>query len=259
MVTQKHTMLVAALLLQTSGVFTTAVELTRRGNIDSDWTISPFVTCMRGKDPSFPSGNILQQDVIACHDASHSKDKRTTINMAPDSDVETYALQARQAPNLQTVQDPSCSQTTLPKNFMVVSDIRSGAHDWCQQMKGDLLTAGTAKLNPTLQDAVTKSANELHGKKAVMLSLVLTAYPPALKAFQTVQGIDTMAVDACTQALSTLATKDQGCTTEINWYNAGKAKGETSTGARPGQIDIANGGEEWFFLIADYLAPGTTT
>lgn len=27
--------------------------------------------------------------------------------MAPDSDVEIYALQARQAPNLQTVQDAS--------------------------------------------------------------------------------------------------------------------------------------------------------
>ena len=122
-------------------------------------------------------------------------------------------------------------------------------------MKTDLLSNGAGMISPVVQDAVIKSANELHGKKAVMLSLSLTAFPPALAAFKTVQGIDLLVSKACTDALVTLATKGSGCTAELGWYNAGKAKHETSTGALPGSINVANNAVDWFILAAEYMKP----
>ncbi len=75
----------------------------------------------------------------------------------------------------------------------------------------------------TLAKAVTKMGDELHGDKEVMMSLMLRAYPPPLAVLKTNQGLDTVVVQFCTAALTALATTGEGCTLDINVYNAGKA------------------------------------
>ena len=89
-----------------------------------------------------------------------------------------------------------------------------------------------------------------------MLSLVLSAVAPeAVAALKGVQATDTAVVDVCTQAVVMIATKGQGCTKDIRWYNAGKAHEETSTGALPGSIDMVKGADDWLSLAINFLAP----
>lgn len=251
MVGYARTALVAALLYQATQVLSTPLDLAARTDVDADWVESHFVKCMKGIYPNFPQGTIKPDDATKCHAQAKGKAKRSLTD-APSS----IQLQAR-GTDLTVTNDPACNSNSLPKNFMIVTDIRSHAQEYCTQMKADLIQSGVGSISPTLANAVTKSANELHGSKSVMLSLVLTAYPPALAAFKTVQGIDTAVTDACAKALTQLATKGQGCTADLNWYNAGKAHGETSTGAIGGSIDIASGPDQWLFLAVDFLKPLT--
>ena len=243
--------LVAALLYQATQVLATPLDIAARTDVDADWVESKFVKCMKGTYPNFPQGTVKPEDATKCHSQAKGKSKRSP------TDSPSIQLQARGPPDLTVTNDPACNSNSLPKNFMIVTDIRSKAQEYCTQMKADLIQSGVGSISPTLATAVTKSANELHGKKSVMLSLMLTAYPPALAAFKTVQGIDTAVVDVCAKALTQLATKGQGCTADLDWYNAGKAHGETSTGAIGGTIDIASGPEQWFFLAVDYLKPSS--
>lgn len=247
--------LVAALFYQATVVLTNPVDLAARSAVDADWVQSNFVKCMKGVYPNFPQGSLTADNAARCHTQSHKPHKRSATGVPSDSEVEGYGLEARNDVALSVTNDPACNSDHLPKNFMVVTDIRAKAKDYCNEMKADLIQNSIGSISPTLANAVTKSANELHGGKAVMLSLVLGANPPALAALKTVQGIDTKIVDVCTKALIALATKGQGCTGEINSYNAAKAKQMTTTGAIGGAIDISNGQVPWFWLAADYLAP----
>ena len=246
--------LVAALLYQAAHILATPVDLTARAEVDADWVESNFVKCMKGIYPNFPQGSITPDNAAKCHDQSKGHSKRSPTASSSDILLQTRGIETR---GLTVTNDPACNSQSLPKNFMIVTDIRDHAQDYCTQMKADLIQSGVGSISPTLANAVTKSADELHGSKSVMLSIVLSAYPPALAAFKTVQGIDTAVVDACTKALTALATKGQGCTADLDWYNAGKAKGETSTGAIGGSIDIASGPDPWFFLQTDFLKPLT--
>ena len=233
-------------------MLTNPVDLVARAEVDADWVQSNFVKCMKGVYPNFPQGSITADNTAKCHGQSHNAHKRSPIG---DTEIEGHGLDARDDVALSVGTDPFCDSDRLPKNFMVVTDIRANAQDYCNQMKADLIQRGVGSISPTLANAVTKSANELHGKKAVMLSLVLSAYPPALAALTTVQGIDTTIVNVCAQALTKLATKGEGCTGEINSYNAGKAKSITTTGAIGGTIDIIKDSIPWFFLETDFLKP----
>ena len=245
MVTYACIMMVVVIFSQTASVL---------AQVDSSGTTTPFVTCMQQACPAYPNGICQQTDVLNRHNkAKGSKAKRTTTDMVPSAEG---SLEARDLPVFTTDPDPKCDPTTLPKNVFVVTDVRAGAQAWCQTMKTDVPAKAAGYISQNLSTAVTKSANELHSNKAVMLSLVLSAYPLALTAFQTPQGADTAVVSAFTAALVALATKGTGCTADLDWYNAGKAHGETSTGAIPGTINIANVGVDWMFLPAQYLKPG---
>lgn len=248
MVAYTHAIFATAILCQATSVL---------GQSDATWTTTPFVACMQNACPAFPNGICSHDIVLNCHNQTQGKSgpkkKRTTLGKAASA---KGSLEARQGPlSFTTDANPECDQDTLPKNFVIVSDLRADANHYCQTMKTDLLAKGAGYISQNLSTAVTKSANELHGNKAVLLSLVLTAYPPALAAFTTLQNADTAVIDACTSALVALNTKGQGCTTDINWYNAGKAHGETSTGARPGNIGIANQAVDWMNLAVNYLNP----
>lgn len=234
--------MVAAIFSQTAPVL---------AQVDSSWTTTPFVMCMQRACPAYPNGICQQIVVLDCHNkAKGGKVKRTTIDMVSSAEG---SLEVRDLPVFTTDPDPACDQTSLPKNFLVVTEVRAGAQAWCQTMKTDLLAKGVGYISQDLATAVTKTGNELHGKKKLLLSLVLSAYPPALTAFQTLKGADTAVVSACTAALVALATKETGCTADLKWYNAGKVRGETSTGAIPGTVSIANAGVDWMFLTAQYL------
>ena len=244
MITYVKIILVAAVLSRSAPTL---------AQVDSDWTTTPFVTCMKQACPAYPDGVCSQDIVLNCHNSASgsSKEKRDTADVISSS---ANSLVLRDG-GLTGDANPDCSASSLPKNFMVVTDIRAGAHDWCQTMKTDLLTKGVGYISQNLSTAVTKTADELHGNKAVLLSLVLSAYPPGLAAFKTLQATDTILTDGCTDALTKLATKGSGCTKDLNWYNAGSAKGETSTGALPGTINIAKNAVDWMFLTAEYLKP----
>ena len=256
MLAYTHAALVAALFYQATVVLANPVDLGTRTVVDADWVQSNFVKCMKGIYPNFPQGPLTADNAAKCHAESYKPHKRSATGVASDSEDEGDWLEARDDDvALSVTNDPACNSDRLPKNFMIVTDIRAKAHDYCDEMKADLIQNGIGSISPTLANAVTKSANELHGRKAVMLSLVLSANPPALAAFKTIQGLDAKIVDVCTKALTTLATKGQGCTGEINSYNAGKAKQMTTTGAIGGAIDISNGQVPWLWLAADYMAP----
>lgn len=172
MVAYTRAALVAAVIYQATLVLTNPVDLVARVEVDADWVQSNFVKCMKDIYPNFPQGSITADNAGKCHAQSHNAHKRSSTG---DTEVEGHGLDARDDVALSVSNDPNCDSDRLPKNFMVVTDIRANAQDYCNQMKGDLIQKGVGSISPTLANAVTKSANELHGGKAVVLSLVLYA------------------------------------------------------------------------------------
>ena len=249
MVAYTRTMLLAAVLFSASPISASPVpdaNLIVRDDVESDWTDSAFVTCMKKTYPNFPNGVKDPNAILNCK-PSH---KRSLPVSATD-------LNTRDLPGL-TLADPDCDDGAnglLPKNFMIVTDIRAGAQGWCNSMKNDLITQGIGAIDQTFNNAVTKTANELHGKKGVALSLFFALTPQGRAAIKAGVVADTALMNTCTEAITKLATKGQGCTRDINWYNAGKAKGETSTGARDGGIDISLNIDDFGYLTTDYIKP----
>ena len=255
MVAYAHAVMVAAIVFQTGQVFATPVELVPRA--DSGWVQTKFFNCMKAIYPSYPTvppGTITQKDSLKCIDETKGKAKRDVVNIAAPASVEERSLENRQLPDFKIIQEAICDQLALPKNFVIVSDIRPNANQWCNDMKGDLLVRGAAQISPKL-GAVAKAGNELHGNKLAVASLMLTVLPGISAAVKSAAGFDAAMMAACTKAVTEIATKGDGCTKEINWYNAGKAKGQTSTGAIPGSIEIGTFAESWLDLHIDFADP----
>ena len=136
MVPYTRTFLAVALLSLTVTVLATPIEVFRRNEVDDKWTTTPFVNCMKGKNPNFPSGSISQVDAQDCFKSTKGHSKRTVIDMAPQSENITRDLKGRGLfPDLKAGMNTLCDQVQLPKNFVVVTDLRVSSRDWCTQMR----------------------------------------------------------------------------------------------------------------------------
>lgn len=240
-------MLLAVVFFSTSLVSASPVpdaNLVVRDDVESDWTDSTFVTCMKKTYSNFPNGVNDPNAILNCK-PSHKRSLPVSA-----TDLNTRDLLA--------LADPDCDDGAdglLPKNFMVVTDIRAGAQGWCNSMKNDLINKGLGIIDQTFNNAVTKTANELHGNKGVALSLFFALTPQGRAAIKAGVVADTTLMNTCTEGIIKLVIKDQGCTRDIKWYNAGKAKGETSTGARGGGIDISFNTGDFGYLNTEYIKP----
>lgn len=250
MVAYTRTMLLAAVLFSASLISASPVPdaniVVRDNDVESDWTDSAFVTCMKKTYPNFPNGVNDPNTILNCK-PSHKRSLPVSATDLDTRDLTGLALA-----------DPDCDDGAngpLPKNFMIVTDIRAEAQGWCNNMKNKLINRGLGVIDETFNNAVTKTANELRGKKSVALSLFFALTPQGRAAIKAGVIADTTLINTCTEAITKLATKDQGCTRDIKWYNAGKAKSETSTGARGGGVDVTFNLDDFGYLNAEYIKP----
>ena len=174
-------------------------------------------------------------------------------------DLQPYDLAPRQIPGLALALGADCdggSDAPLPKNFMIATEIRAGAANWCNTMKTDLINLGLGQIDQTFNNAVTKTANQLHGKKGVAMSLLFALTPQGRAVIKAATAADAILVNGCAQAVTALATKGaQGCTKDLNWYDAKHAKGQTSTGVRSGGIDVSYGADEFGYMSIEFMKP----
>lgn len=260
MVAYTRALLLGSIFFQASQVFAIpAPDIVARDiDIESDWVDSSFVKCMKAVYPNYPQGSITPDNALKCHTQTKANPKRSLTNAKLDTEREIRGLEARDLNSLAVSQHPDCdgfSDGPLPKNFMIVTDVRNGAQGWCNQMKNDLINYGAAQIDQKMNNAVTKTANELRGHKAVALSLLFSLTPRGRLAIKTMAVADQTVLNTCAAAIQQLATKGSGCTRDINWYNAGKAKGQTSTGARGGSLDISHGDDDFGFIDLEFLNP----
>jgi hypothetical protein len=246
MVAYMHLMLLATACFQS----TIVSALPTPGEISANWADSAFVICIKKTYPNYPAGVTDPNIVLGCR--NYHKKRGVT-------DLEADNLGSRDIPGLVLAPGAECDggpDAPLPKNFLVVTDIRAGAANWCDAMKSDLIKFGLGKIDQNFNNAVTKTANELHGHKGVALSILFAITPQGRAALKGATVANAALLKTCTEAITALATKGgQGCTRYINWYNAGKAKGQTSTGARAGGIDISNGPDDFGYMSMEFMAP----
>lgn len=254
MVTYTHIMIIAAIFSQTAPVLAGADS-----NESNEAT--SFSACMKQACPPYPESICEHTVVLKCHDQSgDGKAKRNTIDKVPSVEGSLEGRDFPALPPLTLGDGALCEQLHVPKFFVSAEDIDNNATAWCQDLKKGVLTKGVGYINQKWAHAVTKSADEIHGDKAVLINLVLTAYPPALAAFKGLQNADTLVNDGCTNALKALASAKTGCTESL------KHKDGSILGAIPGAIEILNWGihgrrdmvfehAKWMFLRSEFLSP----
>jgi len=248
MVAYSYVLLLAGALFQTNVL---ASPVPTPDNIQSGWVDSAFVTCMKKAVPGYPTTKPTNPKVVnGCRPGSKKRDV---------FDVEEVSLDSRQLPTFtMPTADVVCDggfNGPLPKNFMIVTDIRGGAVGYCNQMKADIIASGVGYINSVTNNAVTKTADELHGGKGVLLNMLFSLTPQGQALIQAGKVSSDALQSVCVQAVTMIATKGQGCTTDINWYNAGAAKGETSTGAKGGSMLINMGSDIFAMLSNEFLSP----
>src|SRR5277367_1255102 len=132
-------------------------------DVNTEWVDSAFASCMKKTYPDYPGGVTDPNVVLGCK--KNHKERS-------DMDLQPYDLAPRQIPGLALALGADCdrgSDAPLPKNFMIATEIRAGAANWCNTMKTDLINLGLGQIDQTFNNAVTKTANQLHGKKGVAM------------------------------------------------------------------------------------------
>jgi len=215
-------------------------------NIQTDWVDSAFVTCLKKTYPNYPKGVTNPNVVLACR-SSHKK--RGGI------DTDSFDLESRGLPGLAPVPGADCDggeKGPLPKNFITDTDLSSQATAYCTQMKGDIIQSGLGQINKTFPNAVTKIGNELHGGKKVVLSILLAVTPQGRAVMKGGAVADAALMTGCTQTISELSKL---CSAQLKWFNAGKAKTETTTGARGGGLDMTYGATDFAYASVEFTKP----
>ncbi|OJD30019.1 uncharacterized protein BKCO1_6800011 [Diplodia corticola] len=216
-------------------------------DIDETWKTPPFVSCVDGLGSS-PS----REAVYKCY-SRHKSDKRAI----PDDDsTTTHYLEFFDARATETDLHAECdSEDSLPKNFEIVTGIRSNAPQYCEDLKQGVLDAGIALVDKRLDNAVSKTLKHLEGGKGVLLKMAfgLTPQGQALMAGKKIT--EEMYSELCTKAITALATKDDGCTKDLHAYNEKKDKKYQVTGARSGGMDISLGDTLIGFVTNMYTKP----
>ncbi|KAH6694930.1 hypothetical protein BKA61DRAFT_711359 [Leptodontidium sp. MPI-SDFR-AT-0119] len=139
---------------------------------------------------------------------------------------------------------PWCDSDKVNDNFIWVTEIRDKAVDFCTILvteineKGLSKDGGVGQFVNLFTNGHDKQGHQLKDGVKVVATFVLKVYTPAGMAFETVKEVAKGVQGACVQGLKVLATKETGCTDDLDYYRPSKAKGYTGTGAIGGLLHI---------------------
>ncbi|KAM5436551.1 hypothetical protein MferCBS31731_005829 [Microsporum ferrugineum] len=207
-----------------------------------NWSESTFVECMKKKYPLFPyDKSVSHGDIQHCHatrlNQLHARSNDDSHN--PVIDVFGTAVTFLN----------DCNERDLPKNFQQAADFRANARNICDHLVGDLVKNDPALYGDVLKNAYTKEVQTLYGHKDVVLAVTMSIFPQARAAFATINKAKEAYDAICMSAISIFGTKDEGCTSELNYL---QGRRRTTTGVKDGFLDFLIGGVKQGLLTIDF-------
>lgn len=273
-----------------------AVEARDSNDVYSDtWTTPAFLACLLKKFPNFPNGVTEPSEINNCRNSLGKRDvgtlnpndivgelaTRNNDDLLDPQDIVGELAERGVDNRFQTraglkdliqsfqVNAPYCPENKLPKNFEEAAPMRAKAQGLCGEIGGLIFTQVNATLHDKLQDngtfgavseilsdAYTKTDSWLHGKKKVLLYLVLSLSPQGRAALGGINMVQENSAAVCTAALTMLSTKDEGCTKDIHFLKHHSfLKGGQTTGITGGIIDLFIENSHVGFLSTAFTKP----
>jgi hypothetical protein len=217
----------------------------------------PFVACVQKTFPRFPKeGEPTTEQLRACFPGARPQVARELVSRNALDEFDSV-LQPRGWSDLIQVlgkpmgvdQKSACSNengepTKLHDEFVWVEDVVNAADNLCDQAlkviesTGLTQDGGIGYASKQFDNAHDKQSNFLHNKRKLLLTMAINFYPPAAIVQDQIKTVAKGVRDLCAASVSRLMDTRDGCTSQVSWYNSGRAKFDKHLAAVGGHIGM---------------------